>query len=50
MFSISGFYHLLQYSYAENNRGLKMPKIISINKNDFGNQIKLPDSYQNETI
>jgi hypothetical protein len=48
MFSISGFYHLLQYSYDENNRGLKMPKIISINKNDFGNQIKLPDSYQNK--
>lgn len=47
MFSISGIYHLLQYAYGDNHRGLRLGESISVASEHFGNNTEWLNLYQN---
>lgn len=47
MFSTSGIYHLLQYAYGDNHRGLQLSKPIAVTKERFGDNMKWLEQYKN---
>lgn len=47
MFSASGIYHLLQYAYGNNHRGLQLGEAITITNNSFSENTDWLNNYQN---
>lgn len=45
MFSISGFYHLLQYAYGDNHRGLQLGGSVMISQDRFSNSTDAIEQY-----
>jgi|TARA_Y100000389_G_scaffold204881_1_gene260401 hypothetical protein len=45
MFTFSGVYHLLQYSYSDNYRGMKLQEQFSIEPEKFDKKVKWIDQY-----
>ena len=49
-FSASGSYHLLQYAYGDNHRGLQLGQPVQLTPERFGNQVSSLKQYQNVTL
>ncbi|MCH2038533.1 MAG: hypothetical protein MK137_08085, partial [Rickettsiales bacterium] len=49
-FSSSGIYHLIQYAYGDNHRGLQLGASINVETGRFGSNTSWLDLYQNVTL
>ena len=50
MFSSSGIYHLLQYAYGDNHRGLQLYEPIQVMAERFGDDMQWLEQYQTVTL